>query len=117
MQVMGPNHIAKGFAEAVEKIENEIFLDLNGFVGTLKGADAPTRALISEQPAEKRSDKQPKEKKTHGAEAGLLRWALVSKILLEIFENILEAGDIFRLRFAERFVCLEHRGRLFALGP
>src|SRR5690348_3506996 len=37
MQVMGPNDIAKGFAEPVEKIENEIFLDLNGFVGTLEG--------------------------------------------------------------------------------
>lgn len=116
MQIVWPNDIAKGFPEPMEKIENQIFLDLNGFVRTLEGADAPTRALVGEQPAEKRSDKQPEEKKTHGAEARLLRRALVPKILFQIFEDILEAGNIFRLRFAEGFVCLKHRGRLFTLG-
>ena len=69
MQIMRPDDIAKGFAEAVEEIENEIFLDLDFLVRALEAADAPALPLISEQPADERGDEQPEEKKTHGSEA------------------------------------------------
>jgi hypothetical protein len=49
--------------------------------------------LIGNEPAEKRGNKQPEEKKTHEAEAGLLlRRALVPEVLLEVFEDVLEPG-------------------------
>ena len=67
MQIMRPNDIAKGFAEAVEEIEDEIFLDLDFFVRAFEAADAPALPLISQQPADERSDEQPEKKKAHGS--------------------------------------------------
>src|SRR4030095_5508632 len=115
MQIMRPDDIAKGFAEAVEEIENEIFLDLDFLVRAFEAADTPALSQISQQPADERSDEQPEKKKAHGSEARLLRWAFVLEILFEVFEDILEAGEIFRRRLAKRLVCLEHCPRLLAL--
>ena len=93
MQIVRPNDIAKGFAETVKEIENEIFFDLNFFIRALEHPDAPALPLIGNEPAEKRGNKQPEEEKTHEAEAGLLlRRALVPEVLLEVFENVLEPG-------------------------
>ena len=115
MQIMRPDGVAKGFAETVEEIEDQSFLDLDFLVRAFEAADAPALPLISQQPADERSDEQPEKKKAHGSEARLLRWAFVLEILFEVFENVLEAGKIFRRRLAERLVCLEHCSRLLAL--
>ena len=115
MQIMRPDDIAKGFAEAVEEIEDEIFLDLDFLVRAFELADAPALPLISQQPADERSDEQPEKKNAHGSEARLLRRAFVLEVLFEVFEDVLEAGNIFRCRLAERLVCLEHCSHLLAL--
>ena len=115
MQIMRPDDIAKGFAEAVEEIEDEIFLDLDFLVRAFEAADTPALPLIGQQPADERSDEQPEKKKAHGSEARLLRWAFVLEVLFEVFEDVLEAGKIFRRRLAERLVRLEHCSRLLAL--
>jgi hypothetical protein len=93
VEIVRANDIVEGLAESVQEIEDEIFFDLNFFVRALEHPDAPALPLIGNEPAEKRGNKQPEEKKTHEAEAGLLlRRALVPEVLLEVFEDVLEAG-------------------------
>src|SRR5207237_6909449 len=96
VQIVRPDNISKGFAQTVEKIEDEIFFDLDLLFRALELANPPALPLISDQPPDERDDKQPKEEKAHGAEIGLLRWALVMEVLLEIFENVFESVEIFR---------------------
>jgi hypothetical protein len=108
-----PNDITKRFAKAMEEIENQILFDLDFFVGTLEPANAPALPLISQKPADERSDEQPEKKKTHGSEARLLRRAFVLEVLFEIVKDVLEASEIIRRRLAERLVRLQHRPGLF----
>ena len=57
MQIMRPDDIAKGFAEAVEEIENEIFLDLDFLVRAFEAADAP-RAAADKSTASRRAKRR-----------------------------------------------------------
>ena len=54
MQIMRPDDVAKSFAEAVEEIENETFLDLDFLVRAFEPADAPALPLIGQEPADER---------------------------------------------------------------
>ncbi len=81
MEIVRPDDVAKGFAEAMEKIEDEIFLDLDFLLRALELQDAPARALISDGPADQRGDEQPEEKKTHEAAAVLVGRALLMEVL------------------------------------
>ena len=113
MQIMGPNNVPKSFSEAVKEIKNEAFLDLDFLLRAFQQTNAPTLPLIGKKPAQKRGDKEPKEKKTHGAEASLLR-ALVLEVLLEVFENVFKTSQILRRRLAKGLVGLQHRSGLFS---
>ncbi len=115
VKIVRPDDIAKSFTEAVEEIEDEVFLDLNFFLRAFELPDAPALALIGDEPADERGDEQPEEKKTHGAEAALLCWALLMEVVLEVFENVFESGEIFRRRLTERLVRRQHRPGLLAL--
>ena len=54
MQIVRPDDVAKGFAEAVEEIEDEVFLDLDFLLRALELANPPALPLIGEKPADER---------------------------------------------------------------
>ena len=82
MQIIGPDRFPKRFAEAVQKIEDERFLDLDLFFRTLQHADAARcRAPCKTQPASGRNEQPEKKNRPHVGPASLLRRCLVMKVL------------------------------------
>ena len=81
VKLMRPNDIAEGFAEAVQKIEDKVFFDLNFFLGPFDLPNATLLAKVSGEPRGERRHQQPEEKKTHETEARLFRCGPVLEVL------------------------------------
>ena len=62
MQIRRPDGFAKGFTEAVEKIEDEGLFDLHLFVGPFQAPNAATLPEKSKNPNREAGDKQPEQK-------------------------------------------------------
>jgi hypothetical protein len=82
MKFLRPNGLPEGFAETVQKIENERFLDLDLLVRTLQHSNPPRPEIGGKNPSANRRDKQSEEKsRPHRARASLLQRRLVMKVL------------------------------------
>ena len=82
MQFLRSNRFPEGFAQTVQEIEDERFLDLDFLMRALQPANPPRLEVGSDNPPGHRRDKQSKEKsRPHCAEASLLRRRLVMKVL------------------------------------
>ena len=62
MQFLGSNRFPKRFAQTVQEIEDERFLDLNFLMRALQPANSPRLEISSDNPPGERRDKQSKEK-------------------------------------------------------
>lgn len=101
MQIMRLDRFSEGLAQAVEKIEDKRFLDLDLFLRTLERANFPCLPNGSESPTADRDDQQrEKNSRPHGIKANLLRRRFAVKVLLEVIENVFEPWKIFRSGFA-----------------
>jgi hypothetical protein len=58
VEIRGADRFGKRFTKAVEKIEDERFLDLDFFLGALQLADAQALLPPGKTPARKRRDEQ-----------------------------------------------------------
>ena len=72
MQIARPNRFAKRFAQAMQKIEDERFLDHDFLFRTLELADATSLPERSDNHSRQSGDKQPGKKRKHNETAGLL---------------------------------------------
>ncbi len=90
MQVVGPDRFAEGFAESVQEIEDQRFLDLNLLLRTFQRPNAPRHAPSGKNPARQRRDQQPEEKDwPHDGPASLLpRCSLDEGLALDIRERL-----------------------------
>src|ERR1700746_1682041 len=74
MKFLRPNGLPESFAETVQKIENERFLDLDLLMRTLQRANPPRLEIGGKNPSANRRDKQSEEKsRPHRAGASLLQ--------------------------------------------
>ena len=82
VQFLRSNGLPERFAETVQEIENERFLDLDLLVRTFQLANPPCLEAGGNNPSGNRRDKQSEEKsRPHRARASLLRRRLVMKVL------------------------------------
>src|ERR1041384_4351993 len=82
VQFLGPDGLPKGFAEAMQKIENQRFLDLDLLVRTLQDSNPPRLEIGAKNPSANRRNKESEEKsRPHRAMASLLQRRFVMKVL------------------------------------
>ena len=65
MQIVRPDRLAKRFAEAVQEIEDERFLDLDFLVRTLERADAPRCDTRGENQPARQATSSPRRRNGH----------------------------------------------------
>ena len=82
MKIVRTNRFSEGFAQAVQKIEDQSFFDLNLFFRTLETADPDQLRPGGNDPCPEQDDEEPeKQKWPHVQAATLLRRRLLLKVL------------------------------------
>src|SRR5919204_1050159 len=118
MKLVRTDRLAERLTQTVEEIEDERLLNLNFLLRALKQPHPAGEQNRRVDPAADGREQQSQEKsRPHGRSARLLGGRLLMQVLLQIIENVFEPENIFRSRFAEGFVRLQHCASLLLLLP